>query len=239
MTKKRIGTMAACLALVGAVAVGGTLALLSSYSNVVTNTFTAGEGYNSDPAKVVTLHESPVVQGIDGGYTVTSGEDNYDGIAYDKLVSNTTVAKDPTVTVKKNTMDSWVVAYIDNVDELFNNSKFNTTDDWYIVSDTDGDGTWTLGTTINNQNLTEGYLIYKSVVTENAADQDLTPLFTTLNVGEVTPGEKYADMSIKAGVVQYTSGKTDVSKLSAEELSVIMNFAKAGVSSISDTGDGE
>lgn len=45
MTKKRIATMATCIALVGAVAVGGTLALLTRESNTVTNTFTVGTGY--------------------------------------------------------------------------------------------------------------------------------------------------------------------------------------------------
>ena len=65
MTKKRIATMATCIALVGAVAVGGTLALLTSESKQLTNTFTVGSDYNSDGSDFL-LKENGVDHVLDG-----------------------------------------------------------------------------------------------------------------------------------------------------------------------------
>lgn len=59
MKRKNMATMVTCIALVGAVAVGGTLALLSQGSNTVTNTFTVGKGYNQDTPDL-SLDEAPV-----------------------------------------------------------------------------------------------------------------------------------------------------------------------------------
>lgn len=48
MNMKKIATMATCMALVGAVAVGGTLALLTKEDSI-TNTFVVGNGFPVDP----------------------------------------------------------------------------------------------------------------------------------------------------------------------------------------------
>lgn len=119
MTKKRIGTMAACLALVGAVAVGGTLALLSTKSNDVTNTFTIGNGYGPN---ALTLNEADVEQ-------VTSGTSNFGGYVaiegdrvqkndYVDLVADTTLDKDPTFHLAAESPDSWIIAKVTGVDAL-------------------------------------------------------------------------------------------------------------------------
>ena len=52
MKRQNMATMVTCIALGGEVGVGGHLALLSQPSNIVTNTFTVGEGYSTD-------HEDP------------------------------------------------------------------------------------------------------------------------------------------------------------------------------------
>lgn len=122
MTKKRIATMATCIALVGAVAVGGTLALLTAKSNEVKNTFTVGQGYDADD---LFLREHDVTQVLDtqtnyGGY-VSKGdqnwkvdeEGNYTGIQYTNIVKDTTIDKDPQFGLKAEAPTSWIVAKLD------------------------------------------------------------------------------------------------------------------------------
>ena len=122
MTKKRIATMATCIALVGAVAVGGTLALLSAQSNTVTNTFTVGQAYDADD---LFLREHDVTQVLDtqtnyGGY-VSKGDDHwkvdesgkYTGIQYTDIVKGTTIDKDPQFGLTADAPTSWIVAKLD------------------------------------------------------------------------------------------------------------------------------
>mgnify|MGYP000687842678 CR=1 FL=1 len=63
MTKKRIATMATCIALVGAVAVGGTLALLASESKQLVNTFSVSNGYDNENGDFL-IEELPVKQEV-------------------------------------------------------------------------------------------------------------------------------------------------------------------------------
>lgn len=122
MKRKNMISMVTSLALVGVVAVGGTLALLSASSNEVKNTFTIGSGYPSDNALV--LDEAKVQQ-------VTEGTDNFGGYEamsngqrervqndYTNLVANTTLDKDPTFHLAAGSPDSWIIAKVEGVEEL-------------------------------------------------------------------------------------------------------------------------
>ena len=95
MTKKRFATMATCIALVGAVAVGGTLALLASESKQLTNTFTVGNNYESGD---FLLKEHDVTQTTSGAnvgdYTNTAVE-TQTGVTYGNVIANSDLAKDP------------------------------------------------------------------------------------------------------------------------------------------------
>lgn len=119
MKRKNMISMVTSLALVGVVAVGGTLALLTSQSDKVTNTFTIGNGY---PPDALTLDEAPVTR-------VTSGTDNFGGYnetdgtrvsenKYLNLVADTTLDKDPTFHLKAESPDSWIIAKVEGVDDL-------------------------------------------------------------------------------------------------------------------------
>lgn len=227
MTKKRIVTMATCIALVGAVAVGGTLALLSQTSNKVTNTFAVGEGYPTDK-QAVTLDEATVTQLTNGDYIDASSRTTSN--AYDKLVNGTSIHKDPTVTVKANTVDSWVVAYIDNVDEIFSTSTFqtgNTT--WYQV--TKGkDNNWKVADkAVAGTPITKGYYIYKDVVKKNAKERKLPDLFETLKVSFTVAPEAVTGLNVKAGVVQYTAGTTDATQLDQPGINAVMSTVETAL----------
>ena len=188
MTKKRFVTMATCIALVGAVAVGGTLALLSAQSNTVTNTFTIGKGY---PSNALTLDEADVDQ-------VTSGIDNFGGYnanassrvvsnAYEDLVANTTLDKDPTFHLAAESPDSWIIAKVEGVDALAAkgitiNGNLPSDYGWYKLNT--ADGTATPITTYAD--LKDGYYVTKAIVT---AGNPTDALFEELKVGDnVTRG---------------------------------------------------
>ena len=221
MTKKRIATMATCLALVGAVAVGGTLALLSAQSNAVKNTFAVGEGYTG---QVITLDEAAVTQQTTGNYVENLAADRVERNDYNKLVNGTTLHKDPTVTVKANTVDSWVVAYIDNVDSIFNTSKFQAGNNtWYKVTKGE-DGNWNVAdAAVAGTQITSGYYIYKDVVVKSESDTVLPDLFETLNVSFAEAPEAVTGLNVKAGVVQYTAGTTDATLLDQTGINAVMS----------------
>lgn len=100
---KKILVMVAALALTAAIAVGGTLAYLTSKTEVVTNTFTVGN-------VKITLDEAKVtVEGVkDGDSRVT--ENTY------KLMPGHTYVKDPTVHVDKDSENSWL--FVKVTDEI-------------------------------------------------------------------------------------------------------------------------
>ena len=220
MTKKRIGTMAACLALVGAVAVGGTLALLSAQSNDVTNTFTVGSGYNQeeDPTPDFYLDEAPIVKDVEGenlgGYNETTGT-RVKANTYADLVEGTTLAKDPQFHIDDEceVKYSWIVAKI---------TGFNATEDAEtkldfndVTDETEGlTGTWYHVT--KNQ---EGVYDYEAVTNENKtaemvnngvyiysvplqAGESTKDLFQSLTVTNVKEGEELSNMVISGWAVE-------------------------------------
>lgn len=197
MTKKRFATLATCIALVGAVAVGGTLALLTAPSNPVTNTFAVGEGY-PEPGpdeRVLTLDENMPTQDAAGNY-VAGSDRTTSGFEYADLVDGTTLAKDPTFHLLAESPESWIVAKIGTVDVTFNGSKF-TANGWYKVA---GEGTeaspYTATAVTDETPITEGLYIYGTTI--NGGDST-SALFNTLSYSGDT---KPADLVIKGCAVQ-------------------------------------
>lgn len=164
MTKKRIATLATCLTLVGAVAVGGTLALLTSGPRELTNTFTVGNGYDDTETNPdFALKENIVVQNPNtGDYEITTADDKWlysyetlegetqQGVqSYDNIVANSDVLKNPTFELRNaSTSDeqtpppSWIVAKVDNVDDLakvgLKISAVDAENNWRLVTVEDG-----------------------------------------------------------------------------------------------------
>ena len=188
MTKKRIVTMATCIALVGAVAVGGTLALLTAPSKTVTNTFAVGEGF-TDPTTALVLNESPVTQLANGDYVSAAGS-RVESNNYDQLVAGGTLYKDPKFDLTEGPT-SWIVAYIDNVDPKLSGTLG---DGWIKVTGTD-----TYTTNKSDKTITGGtYYIYNATVTK---DTNIPALFTKLTVGDKATGA-FTAMNIKGCAVQ-------------------------------------
>lgn len=249
MTKKRIATLATCLTLVGAVAVGGTLALLTSQVENLQNTFTVGDNYDTTPANPdFILRESDVKQGPDGGYVDNDGEDVTEAVKneYKNLVSNTTLWKDPTFTLRnanedgKTPPDSWVVAKLDQADiEAMANANIKFDDEsvstgWYLVTGQLTDGTWEYSknetplTYSDLQNLgaddgeTKYYFIYNQAL---EAGQSTAPLFTKLSVGTVNENTVATNLDVFGVAVQVVEGYGIEGNNDTNNLNEVMNSA--------------
>lgn len=97
--------------LVAAVAVGGTLAYLSDKSNMVTNTFNVGAGYEEDDDGHVGLWLDEVDIANPGSRTEIGNE-------YEDLQPGSIVVKDPTFHLTAGSTDSYVFAQVTGVDEM-------------------------------------------------------------------------------------------------------------------------
>lgn len=217
MTKKRIATMATCIALVGAVAVGGTLALLSTPSNNVQNTFTVGAGYHTDH-KDLTLDEAKVAQVTSGtnlgGYVETAAP-RVQGNAYNNIVENALLAKDPQFHIAKDceVAQSWIVAKISG----FNTTPGATTLKFTDVTDetVDGvvDGAW-----LKVEKTKEGAYTYTPVTTENmgngvyifnaslAKGESTKDLFQQLQVDNFVAGQNPSTITVTGYAVEGVAG---------------------------------
>lgn len=203
MKNKKVLSMVAALGLVAVVGIGGTLAYFNDQTDTLTNTFTMAEqGIEME------LWESSVMSDGNGGYrqnsrgprvvageTVVEGEAA--GIAYEELQPGADVYKDPTVTIKANSVNCYVYASI-QTDNDAKNTISEINDAWEVLETSDnGDGTMTT------------YYVYGTVeqpteVEKNTQDQNLTPLFTNVEIAtDVTdPTTELGDIIIKSAAVQ-------------------------------------
>lgn len=188
MKRKNMATMVTCIALVGAVTVGGTLALLTKESNTVTNSFTVGNNYANG---ALTLKESKVQQvkvgdKNFGGYEEVKPVEQVEKNDYENLVQGTTLFKNPTFYLEQGSPESWIVAYINNVDEA--------KADGLTVTKLDIEGEpyqWkkldiaTGGLSeVTTENLTDGYYVTVSTINADSVKVATDALFEQLTVGE-------------------------------------------------------
>ena len=108
--------------LVAAVAVGGTLAYLSDKSNMVTNTFNVGSGYEEDDDGHVGLWLDEV--------DIANPESRTEiGNEYKDLQPGSIVEKDPTFHLTTGSTDSYVFAQVTGVDEMIAAGYYFTVDE--------------------------------------------------------------------------------------------------------------
>ena len=225
MTKKRIATMATCIALVGAVAVGGTLALLSSQTKELTNTFTVGSDYNSDGTDFL-LKENGVDHVLDStkeGYeygdyakneTVIQGTTNgKTANQYKDIIPDSKLDKNPWFEIKVDPEDpapnSWIVAKVTGVNAL-KEKKVTLADvgaNWAVVAGNAEEG-YTFAD-VTTQTLVDGAtLVYKTQLTQES--NATSSLFNVLNVAkdfdQKTFGGTTMNLEIKGVAIQAVEG---------------------------------
>lgn len=189
--KKKFALMATSLVLVAALAVGGTLAYLTSQDSV-TNTFTVGN-------VTITLDEAKV--NPDG--TLVTGEDagRVKANSY-KLMPGHTYNKDPMVTVVKDSESSYIKMTVTfneaaELDAIFNPTGADLTS---IFNGYDGNNWIYKGNTKDTGANTRTYEFwYKEAVAAPGADVALDALFDSITVpGTITNDQLQSinDMSI-------------------------------------------
>lgn len=234
MNKKRIVTAVTCCALVGAIAVGGTIALLTSNAHTLKNTFTIGNNY---PENALTLKEHAVERVTDlnatnhTGYTfgdyaqtnsyteAATGQEN--GNHYTDVIPGSKLDKDPQFTLAQGSPNSWIIAYVDGIQEVSAKGiKINevTSGSWYKITVTGSEGTVSSASVDSTaaKQITDGYYLYNDSSSTNAVvdttnDAVTTdPLFTQLTAGGALQAATGTglNITIKGVAVQVTSDMT-------------------------------
>lgn len=138
MKKKNVLMMAMSLVLVAVIAVGGTLAYLTSNTDTLTNTFAVGSGYDDDDPANPALKLDETAKPAQGNPTEISDERTSDDITYDAMYPGSIIAKDPTLRLKNGSPVSYLFAKVDGVDALTGvQAKINDSESVaaFIVSD--------------------------------------------------------------------------------------------------------
>lgn len=113
MKKSQLVKLGLTLGLVGAVGVGGTLAILSQQSKDVVNTFEVGAGLQAND---IWLDETNLA-GKPLDSAMSDEERTTEGNAYNDLQPGMRLTKDPQVHITAKAADSYVFAKLENVDE--------------------------------------------------------------------------------------------------------------------------
>lgn len=223
MKRKNMAAMVTSIALVGVVAVGGTLALLSQGSNTVTNTFAVGEGYNQETPDL-SLDEAPVrmitkaseaINGVNlGDYVEKTDATRQDANSYNNLIAGAKMAKDPQFHISKDckVAESWIVAEVNgfNTDTNKTTLKFTDVTDKTVANEQNKlvDGVWYKVTkqdgvykyeTVTTTNMGNGVYIYNKSLSAGESTKDL---FQQLQVDTFKEGKNPSQIKVSGVAVE-------------------------------------
>lgn len=227
MKKQKLLMGAVTLALTAAVTVGGTLAYLTSQSDLVTNTFAVGDGFipSPDDKQSVKIDETDITNPT--GDRVTKND-------YKDLLPGDEKTKDPIVYLTGGSVESYVFAKITGVDALEGITALNEDGEkvqvfyidgwgdsyWVKVAkangselDADDDGTGD-GIYVAAQGNTIDFSQYEEGADEYGQYLALpSPLFTTVIVektlAELPDENPLPNIEISACAVQYSADQMD------------------------------
>ena len=115
MKKRKIMMSVMSAALVGVVAIGGTLAYLSDTTEKVVNTFNVGAGYIDDGKHVGLWLDETL---WDTASNLPTDSRTEDGNLYKDMMPGSVVLKDPTFHLTTGSTDSYVFAEVNGLDEM-------------------------------------------------------------------------------------------------------------------------
>lgn len=191
MNKKLMKTIG-CLALVGAIGVGATLAYLSDSTSTLKNTFVIGNGID------ITLTEQDV---NDPTKRVEEGNTQ----EYPELVPGVEYVKDPTTTVMADSNDCYVFMYVEGADE-FAKTDVDGNGVADLAIDNWGTSSWIKidDTGVHPGEIGDGWYVYHKVVEQSETNTNLNPLFTNVVVGQYdkVTNKNVPDISVKSVAVQ-------------------------------------
>lgn len=214
MNMKKIATMATCMALVGAVAVGGTLALMAQETEI-TNTFMVGAGFpgGEDGDGKAYFYVDEVIAEMDedtGNWVAnTSGTRTHEDQTYGereghtgwKVVADSTLVKDPMFHVNEdvdgaeNAPAAFVVAKLGTIPDGFVPTSVNGTTGWYELKITTS-GDEVTGAELGDQVIAgttlsaNKYYVFKTAL-DVTGTADTDALFDTVKVGSDVTENNY------------------------------------------------
>lgn len=187
--------------LVAAVAVGGTLAYLSDKSNMVTNTFNVGAGYEEDEKGHVGLWLDETDKIGEENPTVIDFENRTEsGVAYDEMYPATVVAKDPTFHLTNGSTESYVFAEVKGLDAIsaagyffsaqplatiFDPETSDLNPNWVKVADDGVDGATEF----------DGLYIYKTPVGGENYSYEMEPMFINVKLGAAVENDEFVKIT--------------------------------------------
>lgn len=191
MNKKKLLTTLGTVALIGAIGVGSTFALLTSSTGTVTNTFTVGNvDFDDDDDETKSgIRESKVERDeTTGAYVDADGADAWTTTEneYTDLVAGEVVYKDPTIFMGKDSVNAWLFVRVYNGEnEAFENINIDE-NTWVKVGEgTEGDNTY----------VDYGY------ATPVVAGENYT-IFTEVTMADITTETVFPQIMVKASAVQ-------------------------------------
>lgn len=235
--------MIASLALVGAIGVGATLAYLSDQSNILTNSFTVGQGYVEDPdlGQAVWVDEKDYDGTQDEGsnheklyyYVDPDGlnelrtlKGNDYGTASNKLEAGSLVTKDPVIRLTEDSIDSWVYMQVTyKKDDAYSFVKGD--EEGKNLEDVIDKNEWVVTKNSTDNNMVTVEVRYKKRLNSSNPDEEAnlhntTALFDAIKIDETFTGTpNITNITIKACAVQavYTKDGQKVYLAPADETS--------------------
>lgn len=204
---KKIIAIVISAAMIAAIAIGGTLAYLTSTANdtPLHNTFV------SDPVLLdITLDEAPVDR--TSGQIVAGARRTQNEYP---IIPGETMAKDPTITVVGGSQPCYVFAYISNTAKV-TAAAAGSTPKSVISSININTAVWNevaAGLYVYSQTDPATHVVSPLVVSKMASSQVLTPVFTQITINpalltEDVSGTKTGELKVQAYAHQANGGVT-------------------------------
>lgn len=185
MKRRKVAKLMAVVALVGAVGVGGSLALLTATTEPVTNTFTAGKNLTPTDLKLDEYQLS------DDNRTANKELDRVNSLQFENLMQRDEMDKDPTVQIKGTAAQCYMFVKVTGLQEL---KDKGITVDWNKVwvkadgKDSSADGYYyysgNRGAVPGRQNVIDPSLLTYDTITPEDGYFELESLFTKVTVGD-------------------------------------------------------
>lgn len=221
MNKKNIVTAAVSLALVGVMAIGGTLAYLTDDSDTMTNTFVM-DGLTITLKEDATIPEGEVYlqkdkADKDAVYSEREIEGTEAGVDYDKVLPGATINKNPYLEIGADNARAYVYAYVTGMDTTAPDGQATSPKMW-IEAWADG---WTV---VDTEGQLSGTLLRRVVARD--ASSETSPLrldvFDTVKVNaNLTESQEIKDVTIQAFAHQ-----ADNVDVTVADAAAIANFAQ-------------
>ena len=198
MKKRNVMTMALSLAMVGVIAVGGTLAYLTATDGSVTNTFAFVTKDAGDTGVInVKLEEGkPFEAGSEGVASVSSNTQG--GYDYTNVVPNQTLPKAPEVSVKTK-VESYVYVRVTE----------GTGETAVTVKEDTLNSNWTLLESASTE--TSKVYYYKTPVAPNTKYESLGNIFTEVQIPNIATENEGQAVQLQNVKIEVAAIQTDAS----------------------------